>query len=192
MKNTLAKGLLLSLMMGTSSFAMADVYIGAEFGSVSYEDEAENGNITVTQDNDYNEITIKVGSEGADGWSVEGSLSKISFDKVIFDNENDELIEIGMDAIKEFDMDSNLSPFVKFGAGFGWMDIEGYDDDTIKSFSFNIGAGLSYKITDNFAVQGGLDFVGRAWQDIEVANTGQEISTTGTGVKAYAGVNYYF
>jgi len=194
MKNKLMKGLLVSsLFVATIGTSFAGTYIGIDYGKVSNEDEIEvnNGN-TGTLDNKYSDFSIKFGSGNDGDWKTQVRLSMITFDEALFDASNKDLTEIGVDAIKEFEAANNLYPFIKFGFGFGWMDVDGYLDDSIKEFSFNAGVGVSYEVMEDLDVLAGVDYVGRSWQDIEIINTGLEASVSGSGMKAYAGINYSF
>lgn len=135
---------------------------------------------------------MAAGEDG--GFKGQVTLSLISFDEAVFDGENSDLIEIGFDVIKEFEVTSSFYPFLKAGVGFGSMDVEGYEDDSIYEVSFNLGAGVSFKATDSFYIIGGVDYVGRKWQDIEVAGyyVPSTITTTDSGFKPYVGLNYKF
>jgi len=188
------KGLLVSgLFLGTVGTAFAGTYIGVDYGKVSNEDEIEVNNATAaTLDNEYSDFSIKFGSGNDGDWKTQVRLSMIAFDKALFDASNKELTEIGVDVIKEFEVANNLYPFIKFGFGFGWMDVDGYLDDSIKEFSFNAGAGVSYKVMEHLDVLAGVDYVGRSWQDVEYIGTGLTASVAGSGMKAYVGMNYSF
>lgn len=190
--------ILLSLLVSSmlSSVAIAeDVYVGIDYGFVSNETEKDIGSTSFKGDNDYKDLKFKVGY-GTDGdFKGQVSLSFISFDEAVFDGENSDLIEIGFDVIKEFEVTKEFYPFLKAGVGYGFMDVEGYTEDSIYEVYFNVGAGVSYKATDNLYLIGGVDYVGRKWQDIEV-QTGwyatETISTTDSGFKPYIGLNYKF
>ncbi|MFT7860406.1 MAG: hypothetical protein ABXS93_05680, partial [Sulfurimonas sp.] len=132
----------------------------------------------------------KIGAGEDGGWKGQLKLSRISYDKTIFDASNKDLTEFGFDIIKEFEVYKNTYPFIKAGLGYGTMDVVGYDESSIKEVSFNVGAGLSYKVVDHVYVLGGVDYVGRSWQDITYGST--TASVTGSGAKLYAGMNFSF
>lgn len=165
-----------------------------EYGIGSNETEMDNGSASVKIDNDCNDLKFKLGAGEDGGFKGQVTLSFISFDEAVFDGENSDLIEIGFDVIKEFEITKSFYPFLKAGVGFGSMDVEGYEDSSIYEVSFNVGAGVSFKATDNFYLIGGVDYVGRKWQDIEVAGyyVPSTITTTESGFKPYVGLNYKF
>jgi len=188
MMSRILAGLLVSGII--SSAVIADVYVGIDYGFASNETEIEDGSNSFKGDNNYNDLKLKVGY-GKDGdFKGQMSLSFISFDEKVFDDENSDLMELGFDVIKEFEATKQFYPFLKAGFGFGYMDVEGYEDDSIYEVSFNVGAGISYKAIENFYIVGGIDYIGRKWQDIDYGRG--TISTTDSGFKPYIGLNYKF
>ncbi|OHE17109.1 MAG: hypothetical protein A2540_01580 [Sulfurimonas sp. RIFOXYD2_FULL_37_8] len=193
MKNKILLSLLVSGLL--SSAAMADgIYVGVEYGMASNETEVDDGSASYKGDNDYKDFKFKVGYGEDGGFKGQIGLSFISFDETVFDDENSDLIEVGFDVIKEFEVTKNFYPFVKIGFGVGSMSVDGYEDSSIYEVSFNVGAGISFKATDNLYLIGGVDYVGRKWQDIEVAGyyVPSTITTTESGFKPYVGLNYKF
>lgn len=185
---------LASLLMIGSTAAMADIYVGVDYGANANDTkvDATNGN-SATVSNKYSDFSFKVGA-GTDGdWKRQLRLSRISYDKAIFDYTHKTLIEFGGDVIKEFSLDSvkNLYPYLKLGIGFGSMSVDGYTDSSIAEISFKAGVGVSYKAVDHFYIVGGVDYVGRKWQDI-ITYGAVTVTTTDGGVQPYIGVNYAF
>jgi opacity protein-like surface antigen len=171
---------------------MADIYVGVDYGANANDTEVEGGGISATVSNKYSDFSFKVGT-GTDGdWKGQLRLSRISYDKPIFDNTHKTLIEFGGDVIKEFTIDSvkNLYPYVKVGLGVGSMSVDGYTDSSISEVSFKAGAGVSYKAIEHLYIIGGVDYIGRKWQDIIFGTV--TISTTDSGFQPYIGVNYAF
>lgn len=194
MKSKILAGLLVSGML--SSAVIADgIYVGVEYGMGSNETEHEiDGFGASTYDNNYDDIKFKLGAGSDGGFKGQVTLSLISFDETVFDDENSDLIEIGFDVIKEFEVTSSVYPFLKAGFGYGMMDVEGYTEDSIYEVYFNVGAGVSYKATDNLYLIGGVDYVGRKWQDIEYSSwySTTTVGTTDSAFKPYVGLNYKF
>ena len=197
MKNKILLGLVSSSFV--VSAAMADVYVGVEYGAASntHEIEASAGAYTATgdYDNDYSNIKLKIGAGEDGGVKLQGTLSFISYDESIFDETNKDYVEFGLDLIKEFEVNKQLYPFIKGGMGVGAMDVEGYTEDSILAVSFNLGAGLSFKATDNISLLAGVDYVYRKWQDIEVYYnyyTTVDVSVSDSGFKPYIGLNVQF
>ncbi|MGD9655043.1 MAG: outer membrane protein [Sulfuricurvum sp.] len=195
MKNKILLGLAASSLV--ASAAMADVYVGVEYGAASNTEEwewtgASNG--TREYDNDYRDIKLKIGGGEDGGVKVQATLSFIKFDDIVFDATNKDYIEVGVDLIKEFEVNKNVYPFIKGGLGVGSMDVEGYNQSSILAVSVNVGAGVSFKATDNFYFVGGIDYVYRDWQDIEYT-TGLSTTTvnmTNSALKPYIGANFKF
>lgn len=196
MKNKILLSLIASCMI--SDAAMADMFVGVEYGMAINETTIEDDYDSFKGDNDYNDIKFKFGAGSDGGFKGQVTLSLISFDETVFDDENSDLIEIGMDVIKEFEVTKNFYPFLKIGMGVGSMDVEGYEDSSILEVSFNVGAGVSYKAIENLYILGGVDYIGRKWQDIEYKTCSRyfcstnTIVTTDSGFKPYIGLNYKF
>ncbi len=188
MNNKIIQSLIVSSLL--SSSLMADFYIGLDYGQVSNTDKASASGISKTQSNKYSDIGIKFGVGTDGGWKYQLKISKIKYDKPIFDNSHKDLTEINMDFIKEFTVGKNFYPYLKFGFGYGWMNVDGYTDSSINEYNLNGGLGLSYKAIEHLYFNGGVDYVYRKWQDIKYGTT--TISTTGSGTKLYLGVSYAF
>ena len=196
MKNKILLGLAASSLV--ASAALADVYVGVEYGVASNTTEKEYTglvNRTYDYDNNYKDIKLKVGAGEDGGVKLQGTLSFISYDETSFDKTNKDYIEFGLDLIKEFEVNKQFYPFIKGGMGVGAMDVEGYTEDSILAVSFNLGAGLSFKATDNISLLAGVDYVYRKWQDVEnkfgwLGTVTR--STADSGIKPYIGVNFQF
>lgn len=174
-----------------SSAAMADVYMGVEYGAANNSTSIDwDSGYSYTGDNNYKDVKFKLGSGADGGVKSQFTLSLISYDETVFDDTNKDLMEFGFDIIKEFEVTPSFYPFVKAGLGIGTMDVEGYTEDSIMSVSFNVGAGVSYKVIDHLYLLAGVDYVARKWQDIEYGTT--TVSTTDSAFKPYIGVNYQF
>ncbi|WP_428737453.1 outer membrane beta-barrel protein [Sulfurimonas sp.] len=186
------KTLLLCLLAIGSTNTMADVYIGVDYGATSNTTEIIGGTNDVDETNKYKDISVKLGI-GEDGdWKGQIRVSSLSYDKTIFDSSHKKLIEVSFDGIKEFEIQSvqNLYPFIKFGFGIGSMSIDGYSESSITSASFNLGVGISYNVIDHINLIGGVDYIGRSWQDVQIST--YTLSTFDSGAKPYIGVNYTF
>ena len=192
-----------------ASAALADVYVGVEYGAASNKTETtfstsslESGKI----DNDYSDVKLKVGLGEDGGVKFQATLSMIEFDKATFDDTNKEYVEVGFDLIKEFEVTPQFYPFIKGGMGVGAMDVEGYNESKMYAVSLNLGAGVSYKAVEHVYLVAGLDYVYRKYQDIEYTRTtyysGSYFSyfssstytreTSDSGIKPYIGVNFQF
>lgn len=192
MKKKLLFGLVISSMI--SSVAIADMYVGIEYGFAKNETTIDDGGFSFSGDNNYKDIKLKVGAGNDGEFKGQMTLSFVSFDEAVFDGENSNLIELGFDVIKEFEVTKEFYPFLKAGFGVGSMSVDGYEESNIYEMSFNVGAGISYKAVDHLYLIGGVDYVGRKWQDIEYRSgwSTVTVSTTESGFKPYIGVNYQF
>ncbi len=91
-----------------------------------------------------------------------------------------------------------VTPFLKAGFGFGQadtnMEIINYSGDTtdnIYNIHLNLGGGVSYSFTDNIAINGGIEYVYRNWQDLEYANA-VTIGTSDSIFRFGVGINVSF
>ncbi len=176
-----------------STAAMADIYVGVDYGANANTQKAS-GAFTDSRSNKYGDFSFKVGG-GTDGdWKSQLRISSISYDKPTFDSTHKTLIEFGGDIIKEFTIDSvkNLYPYVKVGLGVGSMSVDGYNQSSITEVSYKAGVGVSYKAIKHVYIIGGVDYVGRKWQDIQINIAGDTVSITDGGAQPYIGVNYAF
>ena len=74
--------------------------------------------------------------------------------------------------------------------GYGWMNVDGYTDDSIAAVSMKIGTGAMYKVTENIELLAGVDLQYRKWQDVQIGVNTIEMSEKST--KLYAGLNFHF
>lgn len=169
----------------------ADMYVGLDMlssGNTFSVDVSGFGSTEV--DIDSKAFKLKVGTESNNGWRYQGYYLRETYDQTLFDASNDVLNEVGLDIIKGFEVTPEFSPFIQAGFGFGWMDVVGYTEDSIKEYSLKIGAGVMYKVIPQVELIVGVDLQHRAWQDIQAGTLTQ--STTEKSTKLYAGINYHF
>ena len=176
-----------------SSAAMADVYMGVEYGAANSTETQKDYTGSTDYKNNYSDLKFKIGGGSEDGIKFQAYFSKIDYAEGEFIvEEANSLYEFGFDIIKEFEATSSIYPFLKVGMGAGVMDTEITVDGYAREVSFNIGAGVSYKVIDHIYILAGVDYVYRKWNDI-VDNSGiYTLETSDSGVKPYIGVNYEF
>lgn len=192
------KKIAITTLMGLSLFSAqllaenSNIYIGLDALSSSNTFTVKNTNTGAEADidDDSTGFKLKLGVAGSDGWRFQGYYLNESYDTPLFDATNDTLNEVGMDIIKGFEVTPEFSPFVQIGLGYGWMDVEGYDEDSIEEVSMKIGVGAMYKVTESIEVLAGVDLQYRQWQDIDYGTT--TIETSEKSTKLYAGINYHF
>ena len=186
MKNVLLKGLLVSTLV--SSTLLSSVYVGVEYGIISGTSTVEyTGDHAREYESDYDAKNLKI----IIGTGEDGGLKGQLYYAMVSDDEgtSEDLTEFGLDVIKEFEMSKNLYPFIKLGLGYGTIEYE-EESHTSTEISFNIGAGVSFKVVDHLYLIGGLDYTVRMWEDFEVYTT--TVSETSNEVKPYVGINYQF
>jgi opacity protein-like surface antigen len=180
----------------TSSLAAeSNLYVGLDLINSSNTFEFTAGSFSEEWDNDSSGFKLKFGSALNDGWRLQGYFLHETYDETIFDDKNDALNEIGLDLIKGFEVTPEFSPFIQAGIGYGWMDVEGLSETSIKEVSVKIGAGVMYKVTPAFELLAGVDFQVRKWQDIElfIPNYGTyTVETSEKSTKLYIGANVHF
>jgi opacity protein-like surface antigen len=201
MKKLVTATAVASALLLTNASADTKWYAGLELGMASNTIKAENsrgGNSDF--DNDYKDLKFVVGKGTGDNWYTQLYLSKVTFDDGVcyirsgnvdfcFD---DEMMEIGVEVMKKFEVSNNLLPFIKFGLGVGSRDAEGLDESSISSVGLAIGAGLDFKVNESISLLGGIDFGYRKYQDIEYSWTSYTVETSETYQKLYIGANYRF
>ena len=183
-----------SLMILTASIAMAnDLYMGLEYGMAGNTHKytgSSNFNDNTQVDNDYGEFKIKLGYGKDADIKIQTYFSLINYDEGVFDSSNEALYEFGLELVKEFTFNKDFYPFVKGGAGVGFMDINGYSEAQANEVSANIGLGLSYKLYEDVSLLGGVDFIYRRWSSV-YENT-QQKNVQDDALKLYFGANYTF
>jgi opacity protein-like surface antigen len=191
------KKIIATTVLGLSIFsaqllAEDSVYVGLDALSSSNTFTVKNDSTGAEADidDDSKGFKLKLGVEYESGWRLQGYYLNETYDTPVFDDTNDVLNEIGIDFIKGFEVTPKFSPFVQFGMGYGWMNVDGYTDDSITAVSMKIGAGAMYKVTENIELLAGVDLQYRRWQDISIGTTTYEISEKST--KLYAGLNFHF
>lgn len=205
MKKLVTAGIVASTLLLTNASADTKWYAGVELGSASntteYETEILGFSVSDDVDNNYKDIKFVVGKGTGDNWYTQLYLSKVTFDNsaCYYTNSiiadfcfDDEMMEIGVEVMKKFEVSNNLLPFVKFGFGVGSRDAEGLDESSISSVGLAIGAGLDFKVNESISLLGGIDFGYRKYQDVEYFGGLLTVETSETYQKLYIGANYRF
>ncbi len=189
-RGLIISGVLLSSQLMAEE-SKVNLFIGLDLFSSNNTYKYENADFPTREpSNDSAGLKFKGGTHISGGWAFQGYYQIENYDNPIYDSTNDDLNEFGVDVIKSFKLESNVSPFILVGLGYGWMDIDGYSEDSATEYSLKIGGGASYKFSSRFEGVVGLDLQQRNWSDIAINNTKFDASETST--KLYLGVNYYF
>ena len=196
MKKLVTAGIVASTLLLTNASADTKWYAGVELGSASNttELEAERYGISASEDvdNNYKDIKFVVGKGTGDDWYTQLYLSKITYDEIHWFSKDEDAIEIGVEAMKQFKVHEKVYPFLKFGLGIANMDTNQniIVDSSISAVSLTLGAGVDFKVTENISILGGLDYNYKKWQDVEAGP--YTISTSDSGTRFYVGANYRF
>jgi len=192
MKKIILATLLGTSLISTQALAEDSVYLGLDILSSSNTFTLENTSTGAKgdADDDSTGFKLKLGIEYESGWRLQAYYLNETYDLPVFDATNDVLNEIGVDFIKGFEVTPKFSPFVQFGMGYGWMNVDGYTEDNIVAVSMKIGAGAMYKVTENIELLAGIDLQYRKWQDIQIGAS--TIETSEKSTKLYAGLNFHF
>ena len=178
------------LLTSQANAQESGLYVGLDvFGSgntFTYEVAGSSTDV----DNDSSGFKLKFGAVSNDGWRVQGYWQNETYDRPFYDNKNDVLNEIGVDIIKGFEVTPEFCPFVQIGLGYGWMNVENYNEDTANEVSLKIGGGMMYKFTPAFEGILGIDLQHRAWSDRVVL--GIPINISENSSKVYIGANIHF
>lgn len=187
MKKIVAAMMMTSALMANES----GIYVGVDVGSADNTDKMSVEGATSKNDNQYNEVKVKVGFEADEATKVQLTFSKIEYDEKVFPNSTGTtLYEGGIDLIKEFEVTSSLYPFIKIGIGYGKMDSKHAVMDNVKEISSNIGAGILYKLIGGVSAEVGCDYVYRRWDNVSDGSFTYEMR--GSAIKPYVGLNYEF
>lgn len=191
MKKMIIAVTLVTSLMTANAMAENDMYVGLDVITSNNDFTVDVNNLgSASGKLDSAGFKLKLGANASDGWRVQGYYLRETYDLPLFDSTNDALNEIGVDVIKGFEVTPKFSPYIQAGLGFGWMDVVGYSEDSIKEYSLKIGGGVMYKVIPELELLAGVDFQYRGWQDIQVGS--YTLSITEKSTKLYAGVNYHF
>ena len=151
---------------------------------VDYQFKYNNGNTTQYPSDSYSSnstgFRLRLGLGTVADRRAEVYLSRYSLSEDGAFAKSGTELEAGVNYIIPFAQNNKaFNPFVKVGIGIGNADTDFTFSDgstSIKNVHLNLGGGLSYSINKQLSVTGGLEYVYRNWQDIEV----QDYYGTGT------------
>ena len=202
MKRYIVPLILGAALTGAPASAQSDLYLGVDLLSSSNSfDIYDSGYPTSDVSNTSKAFKIKLGFQGYDGWRMQGYYLYENFDEPLFDDRNDELGEIGVDFIKAFGAGPGIAPFIQFGLGVGWMDLNDippyyYDDTSVGEYSAKVGAGVIFWLSPAIDLVAGIDLQQRWWGDInyydDTTGRNEYVETDDTSARAYIGLNIYF
>jgi len=107
-----------------------------------------------------------------------------------------EIISIGANVIKAFDVDRIFQPYFVLGFVSSRTQLSDPDFDfsssSLRAAGFKLGAGLYFQVKKNTEFKLGAALQKRSWQDIEPEGSDTLITVDDEGVTIYAGVNVHF
>lgn len=167
-----------------------NMYVGLDVLKSNNTFTLEANGASVDVDSNSQAFKLKLGWILNNDWRTQIYFLNEKYDDTLFDASNDKLNELGLDFIKGFEITPEFSPFIQAGFGYGWMNVDGYTEDSIAEFNLKAGAGVMYKVIPEFELLAGVDFQYKKWQDIKIGSVTVETSENST--KFYVGANYHF
>lgn len=180
--------------MSENEYLSKNMSFGVEFFNSSNEFTVELDGFGLSEDieDDSNGFALQLGRRTGSSNTLTTTFEyrNENFDLPIYDDENDTLHYFSVGLLKEFPLENKLSPYIRGSAGFGFMSIEGYSEDTANALGLKLGAGLAYYPTSSVKIHGGLDWQYRTWTPVET--TVGDIEIDETSVILGAGISYLF
>ena len=176
------KTLLLSLLLISSLFGEAKVYLGASYGYFN-ESFASGTNY----EGSSSAIKAKIGYGDIGSYGVEFSVAYID-NKVDVYSANDNIkYDFNVDLIKAFDFDIFFNPFFKAGFGTGYLQTQSVGKVTYGSF--NVGFGVYVPLNEYLDLELGYEYKNLSYE----RPSGKESQSYESNVNgAYAGFNVRF
>ncbi len=176
------KTLLLSLLLLSSLYAEAKVYLGASYG---YLNETFASGLDYTGSSTTMKAKIGYGDIGSYG--VEFSVGYVENELNVYSSNDTQKYEFNIDLIKAFDFGIFFNPFFKGGFGTGFLQTQ--DVGKVTYGSFNLGLGVFVPITDYIELELGYDYKNLSYE----RPSGPESQSNESHVNgAYAGFNVRF
>ncbi len=177
-----------------SSSEKSGLYFGVDLfnADLSYTFQNTSFNTSIDHDTKSKGFRLKMGTRAEDNWRVQGHLSVENIDDNIFSltgNDGD-LVELGADVIKAFELSDSFSLYILGGVSYGSMSVKGYNEDTINNLGLKLGTGVLFAINETLELTAGIDFKYRAWTDVQLL--GQTIETSDSSSYPYLGINIHF
>lgn len=176
------KTLLLSLLLLSSLYADAKVYLGASYG---YLNESFASGLDYEGSSSIAKAKIGYGDVGSYG--VEFSIDYIENKLNVYSANDTQKYGFNVDLIKAFDLGIFFNPFFKGGFGTGYLQTQSVGKVTYGSF--NLGLGVFIPLTEYLDLELGYDYKNLSYE----RPTGEESQSYESNVNgAYAGFNVRF
>jgi len=184
------KNIILFLLVVSSIFADAKVYMGAGYGMF---DETFKSGIDAKNSTDL--AQIKIGYGQRDAYSVEMSFEYMQNSSKIFSSTTSNSLDgnkygMNVSLIKAFDFDIYMLPYIKAGFGAGYFDIERTLQDKTFYSSLNIGTGFLIPMGESFDLELAYEHRHTSYQSIDTVV--EKINYQSGSNIAYFGFNARF
>jgi hypothetical protein len=162
------KKIILFLLLISSLYSDAKVYIGANIGTFN---ESFNGDTEAFSSSQL--ATIKIGYADRDTYGVEFSLDYMKNRSKIFSSDEKTQTDgdrygLNVSLTKAFNYDIYIIPYVKGGFGAGVLDIKRVTQDNLFYGLFNIGGGILLPVNENFDFEIGYDYKYSSYKAIDM------------------------
>ena len=175
------KTLLLFLLLISSLFAEAKVYIGTSYG---YLNETFTNGAKYKGESTINKLKIGYGIREA--YAVEFSLAYVDNTINVYSANDTEKYGFDVELVKAFDLDIFINPFFKAGFGTGYLQTSTIGKVTYGSF--NLGVGFYIPINESLDIEVGYDYKNLSYERGPDKSESLESNVNG----AYVGVNARF
>ncbi|MDY0121994.1 MAG: outer membrane beta-barrel protein [Sulfurimonas sp.] len=178
------KKLLFFLLITTSLYSEAKIYVGSAVGYLSETFDATD------ESYDANMLRIKAGYGDRAAYAIEFSVDVVEKDKNIFSQNDKERYGLNVELVKAFDLGIYVNPFFKAGFGAGFIETSSTTQSTIHYGSFNLGAGMFIPLGEHFDIELGYSYKGVSYEREE--NTSQDEGRSSNVNIGYIGFNARF
>lgn len=185
-----------------SLFLTKTFFVGLEYPVYSNMNaELESKYAKMTNDFEYNPVTLKIGAGSQGGWNMDLYFSTDKPDWKDGGEDKDPINELGYEVRYEFETSvPSLYPILQGGLFYAWQKMRDtsvitWEDDVIRGFGFKAGFGIGYYITENIQLQSSFNYKIMNWQEIMIrdyyGNT-TKIDYSSNGTEWVIGLNLWF
>ena len=179
------KKIILFLLLLTSLYSDAKIYIGAGYG---YFDEQFTSGLDAQSSS--TSANLKFGYGERKAYAVEFNIERSENESKIFSNNDEIKYSINIELIKSFDFGIYINPFIKAGFGAGTLKIERELQDRLDFGSFNLGLGTFIPVNDNLDFELGYNYKSISYETVD--QIAEKISYTSNINTIYVGFNVRF
>lgn len=178
------KKLLFFLLITTSLYSEAKIYLGSSVGYFSETfDETDESYST-------NMLRVKAGYGNREAYAIEFSVDIVEKDKNIFSENDKERYGLNVELVKAFDFGIYVNPFFKAGFGAGFLETSDATQSTRHYGSFNLGAGMFIPVGEHFDIELGYSYKGVSYERTD-DSTEQDGPSSNVNI-GYVGFNARF